>query len=129
MPRVLVIDDDNGITTMLKAALSMEGYEVEVQPDGLAGLARLQTPPPPDVVLLDLAMPRLGGAGVIAAMARDPLLRDLPVVVMTAAGTPDLPPDPGGCRALLRKPFELGALLEILTIVTGPKHGTVRRNP
>ncbi len=124
MPRVLILDDDCGITSALEAVLTMEGYQVEVQPDGLAGLRRLQTPPSPDVVLLDLAMPRLSGAEVIEAMARDPRLRDLPVVVMTAAAKPDLPPHPSASRAVLRKPFQLGALLEVLTSLTGPEHGT-----
>lgn len=125
MPRVLIIDDDRGITSVLAAALSTEGYEVEVQADGLAGLGRLRTPPKPDIVLLDLAMPRLGGAEVIAAMAREPRLRDLPVVVMTASASVDLPSHPVGCRAVLRKPFELAALLEVLTLLTGPRDGSV----
>ena len=129
MPRVLIIDDDCGITSALEAALTMEGYEVEVQPDGLAGLGRLQAPPAPDVVLLDLAMPRLSGTEVIEAMNLDPRLRDLPVVVMTAAARPDLPPRPGGFPAVLRKPFQLGALLEVLTSLPGPKPGTGRDRP
>lgn len=117
--RVLIIEDDFGIATILDQVLTMEGHEVAIEFDGLAGLNRLQTLPPPDVVLLDLAIPGLRGRDLVERLMEDPRLKPVPVVLMTAATQPNLFPKPGSYRALLRKPFEVDEILNTLSAIVG----------
>ncbi|HET8727856.1 MAG TPA: response regulator, partial [Alphaproteobacteria bacterium] len=81
--RLLVVDDDPQIPDLVRQLLDGDAYAVEAVFDGECALdaARQRIP---DVVLLDLLMPRLDGFGVLDAMRRDDLLRDVPVVVLTA---------------------------------------------
>jgi CheY-like chemotaxis protein len=82
--RVLVVDDDPAFRASAGAMLQAVASHVEQAADGRQALARLRDDQF-DLVLLDLMMPHLDGAGVLAAMAADPDLRDVPVVVVTSA--------------------------------------------
>jgi signal transduction histidine kinase/CheY-like chemotaxis protein len=82
--RVLVADDDPTFRASVRAMLQAVASQVEEAADGVQALARLRDDRF-DLVLLDLMMPQLDGAGVLAAMAADPDLRDVPVVVVTSA--------------------------------------------
>jgi len=82
---VLVIDDDRGFVQMVARMLagSNRGFRVRWAYDGTEGLAAMKEQVP-DVVLLDLIMPEPGGATLLARMRREPVLRNVPVVVVTA---------------------------------------------
>ena len=81
MTKVLVIDDEPAIVRFLQRALESSGYGVHSATDGAEGL-RIAAEQKPDLVVLDLAMPGLSGAAVLAAlMAQDPSLR---VIVVSA---------------------------------------------
>ena len=83
--KVLLVDDEKSFTTLLKLNLEQTGnYEVRVvnwPEDALAGAREFQ----PDVVLLDLIMPRLPGGNVAAQFEAEPLLKEVPIVFLTAA--------------------------------------------
>lgn len=117
--RVLVVEDDPSVRGLLQTLLAAEGYEVVTASDGLAGLVKA-TSAPPELVLLDLMMPDLGGARVLEEMRDDPDLADVPVIVVT--GKVDAVP---GMRVLLGednvflKPFAVGELLSRVAAVTG----------
>lgn len=81
--RLLVVDDDPQIVDMVRQLLEGEPYEVEAAMDGQAALEMIAQRPP-DVVLLDLLMPRMDGFAVIECLHKDPSHRDIPVVVLTA---------------------------------------------
>lgn len=81
--RVLVIDDDPATHDLLRPVLQAEGWAVEVAEDGEAGLRRVAEAPP-DLILLDLMMPRVNGFEVAAQLHHHPTWRSIPVVVMTA---------------------------------------------
>jgi len=82
--RVLVIDDDEAVRGVLESFLIDEGYEVESQPDGVAGLEAYMSGAF-DIVLLDLAMPRMGGIEVLEKVkSHDP---GACVIIVTAHGT------------------------------------------
>lgn len=83
--RILVVDDEVSITAMLERALTAHGFEVDTAFDGQEALdiARATRP---SLILLDLMMPRVDGYGFLEQRARDPMLRDTPVVVLTAHG-------------------------------------------
>ena len=85
MQRILVVDDDSTVTSVLRRGLSFEGYTVDTAASGMQGLtvARDRTP---DLVILDLMMPGLDGFEVLSRLrAADP---NLPVLMLTARDAP-----------------------------------------
>jgi DNA-binding response OmpR family regulator len=80
---VLVVDDDPHVTDMLRQTLPDSHFKLESVEDGLAGLEAIEKSPP-DVVLLDIMMPRLDGFGVIEQLRSKPETRELPVIVISA---------------------------------------------
>ena len=84
MPSVLIVDDESNIRRMLRGLLEAEGYRVLEAEDGGAGVERAVTEDP-DVVLMDLAMPRTDGITALGQLAkRKPVL---PVVMMSGRAT------------------------------------------
>jgi CheY-like chemotaxis protein len=83
--RVLLVDDEKSFTTLLKLNLEETGnYEVRVEnwaEDAFNAARQFK----PDLILLDIIMPRLPGGNVAAQMAEDPELKDIPIVFLTAA--------------------------------------------
>jgi len=116
---VLVVEDDPSVRGLLHTLLTAEGYEVAVASDGLAGLVKASSMRPA-VILLDLMMPDLGGIRVLEELRGDPVLADVPVVVVT--GKVDAVP---GLQNLLGddnvfpKPFAVAELLERVAQITG----------
>jgi DNA-binding response OmpR family regulator len=78
--RVLVVDDDTEMCAMLREYLSKEQFEVTLAHDGATAL-QLVDETPPDIVLLDVTMPSLGGFDVLRRLRAD---TDLPVLMLTA---------------------------------------------
>ena len=86
MQRILVIDDDPAITSLLKRGLSYEGYQVDIASSGEAGLATARDFPP-DLIILDIMMPKLNGLEVLQRLrAADP---ELPVLFLTGKDAPE----------------------------------------
>jgi DNA-binding response OmpR family regulator len=117
--RVLVVEDDPSVRGLLHTLLTAEGYDVSTASDGLAGLVKAaQTLP--DLILLDLMMPDLGGVRVLEELREDPELDETPVVVVT--GQVDAVP---GMRRVLGddnvfvKPFAVAELLARVAAITG----------
>src|SRR5512137_2249917 len=81
--RILVVDDEPEIRTLLERALTARGFTVETAPDGEEGLARIASHPPA-LVLLDAMLPRIHGFEVARRLRADVRTRELPVVMMTA---------------------------------------------
>jgi DNA-binding response OmpR family regulator len=110
MQRILVIDDDPAITSVLKRGLSYEGYAVDSAGSGEAGLS-LAREHNPDLVVLDIMMPGITGLEVLARLrAADP---QLPVIMLTAK---DAPADQvqgleAGADDYVIKPFTFEVLL------------------
>src|SRR3712207_9480743 len=104
MATVLVVDDEPLIAMALEAALEDAGYAVATAANGRQGLERLAGAPRPDVVLLDMMMPVMGGAAMRAAMAADPGLSGIPVVVLSSLPEEAVRDRVDGAAAVLRKP-------------------------
>ena len=83
MSRILVIEDNADLAFGLRNNLEIEGYEVEVSGDGSDGLERARRSRP-DLVILDLMLPKLDGLRVLKALRRDELA--MPVLILTARG-------------------------------------------
>jgi CheY-like chemotaxis protein len=80
---VLVVDDDPHVADMLHQLLPEKDFILEAAFDGVAGLEAIERRRP-DVVLLDLMMPRLDGFGVIQKLRQDPGTQSLPIIVISA---------------------------------------------
>ncbi len=83
-PEILVVDDDAEIRESLTLALELEGYDVSAARHGGEAWRRLSGGEHPALVFLDLAMPVLDGAALLARMREDERLRAVPVVILTA---------------------------------------------
>ncbi len=103
---VLVIDDDEGIRVALAEILEMFGYHVAVAADGQEGVELLRLGLEPNVIVLDLMMPRMDGWAFLALLRSDPKFRDVPVVVASAVAYDR----PEGADVWLQKPFDVGQL-------------------
>jgi serine/threonine protein kinase len=80
---VLVVDDDVLIQAALTLALESQGFTVQVAGDGLEALAVLRNGPPPQLILLDIVMPRMDGLQFLQERQRDAALAAIPVVVLS----------------------------------------------
>jgi len=81
--RLLVVDDDPHVVDLVRQLLEDEAYEIQSAPDGQEALEAISKQPP-DVILLDLLMPRLDSLGVIEQLRQSPQHRNIPIVVLTA---------------------------------------------
>jgi signal transduction histidine kinase/DNA-binding response OmpR family regulator len=80
---ILVVDDDAHVVDLVRQLLADQPYEIEAAVDGQAALEAMAQRQP-DVILLDLLMPRLDGFGVLEYLHHTPRYRDIPVIVLTA---------------------------------------------
>ena len=85
MPKILVIEDEGIIIDLLQKKLEKEGYDVEVARDGEEGLRKIKEIWP-DLILLDIEMPKLNGFGVMEEINKNPALKRIPIIVMSEAG-------------------------------------------
>lgn len=111
-PRILAVDDRPENLEILRMRLEANGYEVATAADGEQGLEKARDLKP-DLILLDIMMPKLDGISVVRMLKQDAALRSIPVILVTAkADTQDLVEglDAGG-DDYLTKPFEHRALL------------------
>jgi CheY-like chemotaxis protein/two-component sensor histidine kinase len=79
---VLIIDDDPAVRELMQSFLGKEGYRVECATGGEEGLSRARELHP-DVITLDVAMPRMDGWSVLSTLKADPGLHDIPVIMLT----------------------------------------------
>lgn len=80
--KILVVEDEEILLTALQEELRQGGYETEGAVDGEDGLKKIQSYKP-DLVLLDLVMPKLDGMAVLKKLKSDPQTAELPVVILT----------------------------------------------
>jgi DNA-binding response OmpR family regulator len=83
--RILVVEDERKVAGFIRQGLEEEGYAVEVVGDGAAALDRLTDGPPTDLVVLDIALPKLDGLGVLKAARAQKV--QTPVLLLTARDT------------------------------------------
>lgn len=83
--RVLIVDDEPNIVISLEFLLKREGFAVSLARDGEEGLAAIRTQRP-DLVVLDVMMPKLDGFGVLEAVRSDPELGSTRILMLTAKG-------------------------------------------
>lgn len=119
MARVLIADDDTAIRETLRCVLEDAGHEVDEAADGLAVLDALRRTADRKVVLLDLMMPKLDGAGVLGTVASDRKLAAQHAYALITASHQTLNLAfvqllTGLAVPLVRKPFDIDALLDLV---------------
>jgi DNA-binding response OmpR family regulator len=107
--RVVLIEDDLAIAQMYQLQLVTDGFQVELATDGATGLRKVQDAPP-DLILLDLRLPRLAGLDVLRAISLDPGLVGVPVLILSNYGEPDM----------VREGLQLGARDYLIKSQTTP---------
>jgi DNA-binding response OmpR family regulator len=108
--RILLVEDDPDIARLLGRFLAQD-YDVEIATDGEAGLAILLRPPPPDLLISDVMMPKLNGFAMVKKM-REALTTRPPVIFLTAREQPAdvVSGIRAGARHYLTKPVKLDDL-------------------
>ncbi|MCI0345879.1 MAG: response regulator [Chloroflexi bacterium] len=123
-PAVLVIEDDASAVRLLREYLAPVGYDVRIATDGEAGLAAARAEKPA-AVLLDILLPGIDGWEVLRRMRNDPVLRDVPVVILTVVDERDVGLALGAVDYLV-KPVSRDALLACLARHVAPPSGDHR---
>jgi two-component system, OmpR family, response regulator len=113
--RALVVEDDDNERELLAGCLRVSGFEVDTAADGLQAMVRL-TEHAPDVVLLDIRMPRFDGRRTISAIRANPDYRGVKLFAVTGTRPEDMDISlgPGGVDRWFTKPLNPKALLEAL---------------
>jgi adenylate cyclase len=113
MAKILVVDDDNSIVNVLQHILTRDGHEVFIAMDGKEGLAKAREHKP-DLIILDIMMPEVDGITASGILFQDPVMRRIPVIILTAKGPSargmmELLPN---VRIYIDKPFDPQVLMK-----------------
>lgn len=118
--KVLVVDDSDVLRKITVYNLRKLGMDVEEAVDGIDGLEKMRTWHP-DVVILDIMMPKMDGFTVLKEMKKDESIKDIPVIVLTAKGGQN---DEQialslGAKRVMTKPFSPTQLIEEVKLIVG----------
>src|SRR6266571_642456 len=111
--RILIIEDERALTDVLTYNLQREGYETIIAHDGQEGLRKAQTLLP-DLILLDLMLPSLGGLEICRELRAGERTRNIPIIMLTAKAeeTDQLVGFSMGADDYVTKPFSVKVLLQ-----------------
>lgn len=116
--KVLLIDDNQDITTLLSKFLKAKGFENIVTNDPREGLERIKEEKY-DVVLLDISMPELSGIDIIQTLEKEQVLRDQKIIIFSALAQGNFQGDEllkkEGIHGCLKKPIQLQKLVTAIT--------------
>ena len=110
--RVLIVDDEPSIAKILRKQMEVAGFDVTVAVDGEEGLAKIREGHP-ELVVLDVMLPKMNGHQVCAAVKSDPAVKAIPILMLTAKAQRQDQQEALSCGAegYLTKPFQLEELL------------------
>lgn len=117
MARILIVEDEPTIRTVLAELLRDEGHEVHDTDDGAAALAHMATWLP-DVALVDQMMPKMTGETFALACQQAPGLAGVPIILMSAARNVLQVAQRVGAAATIMKPFDLDVVLGVVDRLT-----------
>jgi len=110
--KILVVEDDLITQKIVSVRLEINDYQVDTARDGEEALSKVKEEPP-DLILLDLMMPKINGYEVCRMLKFDDKYKDIPVIVLSALDRQDEREKAvsSGADAVFIKPFDLGLLL------------------
>ena len=85
--KILLIEDEKIMVNLLEKKLTKEGYDVSVAWDGKEGLKKARKESP-NLILLDIIMPKMGGFEVMEEIAKDKELKKIPIIIVSNSGQP-----------------------------------------
>ncbi len=113
MQKILVVDDERALVDIVKMRLEANGYEVIVAFDGVDGFEKARTEKP-DLIILDLMLPKMDGCKVCALLKRNERYQHIPIIIFTAKAQEidQRRAHDVGADDYLMKPFHAEVLLE-----------------
>jgi len=136
---ILMVEDNRGDVVLMEEAIRAAGfdYRVTVVRDGVAALEYLRPQGPltvallPDLILLDLKLPRMSGREVLAELSADPALRDIPVAILSSSRSElELVRISGQLHCTsFAKPSTFAGCIKLLTAIDAFHQSTLRRPP
>jgi CheY-like chemotaxis protein len=108
MGSLLIVDDEVAIRDTLTELVGKDGREIVTASDGQEALERLTEVPRPCLILLDLMMPRMNGREFLQHKSADPLIADIPTIVLSGSG------QSAGVMHELAKPVDVERLLALV---------------
>ena len=87
MAKIIIIEDEEVLLGLLKKKLEQEGHQVAIARDGQEGLEKIKADKP-DLILLDIIMPKMGGFEVMEELNADKSLKDIPIIIVSNSGQP-----------------------------------------
>lgn len=114
-PRILLVDDELSMVKIVGSRLKVEGFDVEIAMDGQEALIRARAERP-DLIILDLRLPKVDGYDVCRILKRDADYQRIPIVMFTAKAQPheERLGMECGADAYIRKPFRAEELVETI---------------
>jgi DNA-binding response OmpR family regulator len=115
MKKILVVDDEPEIVELTKKRLERQGYAVITAFDGVEGIKKVGQEKP-DLILLDIVMPKQDGLSMFYQLKKDEATRNIPVILLTAKGETSsvLDAQKLGVTEYFIKPYDWDALLECI---------------
>ncbi len=128
-PGIIVVDDDRRVAEVVREILTFEGYQIEVYTDSEQAFSRIQAVLP-ELIILDVVMPGLGGFGLLYLLSGDPQTRRIPVLLCTGLDASELAPwqellaqQGEAARDILTKPFTADELVHRVEGLLGAAAG------
>ena len=130
IPNILVVDDDEDGRFMLRTFLELKGYRIIEARDGIEAIAAA-TSKRPDLILMDIRLPRLDGMSVARHLRAQPDSQSVPIVIVSGCDPARHRPMAvaAGCDEYLFKPINLASLDKILERYLARSPVAVRRTP
>jgi CheY-like chemotaxis protein len=107
--RVLFVEDDASVAQMYRLKLELDGYAVDIAGDGLSALEKARSSHP-DIIFLDIRLPKMDGLAVLEELRGDAATRDIPVVILSNWNE----------KELVERGIRLGALDHMIKSQTTP---------
>jgi len=126
-PLILIVEDDTAVAGMIEDHLMASGYETERAADGREAIERVRQLHP-DLIVMDLMMPRLTGGEAAKELRRDPLTSHIPIVAISAVADVTSIADFLPLDEILPKPFDLLELEQAIQRHLPPLSGDVAVN-
>jgi CheY-like chemotaxis protein len=117
--RILIVDDDLAMRSIVADALRQDGYAVDSACNGLQALTAFRKHRP-DALVLDLAMPVMDGPSLVRTLRDQTRWGGVPIVVISGRSQPQVASQRLGARACLEKPIDLSRLIETIEAIASP---------
>jgi carbon storage regulator CsrA len=129
--KALVVEDNSNERRLLAGYLALAGYEVHTADDGLEALDYLAKHDRPDAIVLDMQLPRLGGAAAVSVLRSDPRFQGLKVYAVSGMDRRELhvPEGPEGVDHWFSKPLDPGKLVERMNAEIEPRAAALQAVP